>query len=135
MPKFFNLHYISNVADYEKGQGIPHHKNFATIQPGTIISYNESDTADQPSDRSVPFGVGVLTVPADQPNSHYHHTMKADGASELNKHPLFLDPGTHMITKKVDLETMTLVDNGLVMPPISGALKFTNPDMTPQRRS
>ena len=83
----------------------------------------------------VPFGCDVLTIPADTPTSNYTHTMKADGASEMNKTPAFLDPGTHMITKMVDITTKTLVDNGVKYPPIPGTLKFTNPDMQPQRRS
>ena len=134
MPKFYNLIYVNDLKSYEKGQGVPHHKNFSTIKLGTIIGFNESDAADKADDMHVPFGCDVLTIPADAADSNYQHTMKADGASEVNKHPCFLDPGTHMVTKLVDIASKTLVDNGNPMPPIPSSLKFMNPQMTPQRR-
>ena len=48
MSKFYNLIYVNDLKAYEKGKGVPGHNNFTTMQLGTIIGYNESDTADKP---------------------------------------------------------------------------------------
>jgi hypothetical protein len=133
MGKFYNLHYVSDLAAYTKGQGIPHWKPSDKLQLGTIISYSESDTEDKPEDAHVPFGVSVLTLPCNE-TMQAKCTMKSDGASAINVHPIFLDPGTHAICKKVDVATKTLVDNDNVQPPLPDHLKFTNPQMAPARR-
>lgn len=130
MGKVYNLHYLSDLAAYTKGQGIPHYKPSDKLVLGTIISYSESDVEDKESDAHVPFGVSVLTIPCEAANQKVT-TMKADGASAINTHPVFLDPQSHAICKMVDIATKTLVD---ITPAVIGVAKVTNPQMTPARR-
>jgi hypothetical protein len=130
MGKVYNLHYLSDLAAYTKGQGIPHYRPSDKLQLGTIIGYNESDLEDDASDAHVPFGVSVLTIPCDD-TTQSTSTMKADGASAINRHPIFLDPKSHAICKKVDIDTKQLVD---IAPAALGLTKVNNPQMTPERR-
>ena len=128
MSKVYNLHYVDDLAAYEKGQGIAHHKNFGSIELGTIISYNESDAAENENSPGVPFGVKVLTIPKDDTTTA-KFTIK--GGDHINTCPIFVHPESHTIIKKVDVASKTLIDNAQPVGVKPDHMKFENPEMWP----
>ena len=79
----FFIYYISNPADFKKGNGLP---AFREGNAGDIVAYHEGPTEPDPAD--IPFGVEYLSFPQVKP---------------------ILDAKTFKVNVKVDPESKQLV--------------------------